>query len=203
MNAISRASIAERCGPGCPTCADLRRAAVALSASAGLDGVTPEGLAEVSGLRPERLGVHDCGAADTCLAAAYRETIEGMLSRYTACLQAAPTRGAGVRDATADLLAYLARHPDVASFVTVEAPKGGPRLAALREGLRRRSVGRLAEELARFDGVDVASERQLEQLVETMERTVARYVTAGEAAKLPGALDAVLATVGEPLLARR
>ena len=46
----SRAS-AGACTPGCPTCADLRRAAVALVGSMGLEGVTPERLGQVAGLR--------------------------------------------------------------------------------------------------------------------------------------------------------
>lgn len=202
MTAISRASIADRCGPGCPTCADLRRAAVALAGRAGLEGVTPERLAQFTDLPVERLGVHECGAADTCVAAAYRETIEGMQSRYAARMRAAPTPEEGLRDATADLLAYLTRHPDVASFVAVEAPRGGSQLASLREGLRRRSVRSLAAELERFDGANAAPERHVERLVDTMWRTIARHVAAGQTATLPEELDRMLATVGEPLLAR-
>jgi len=200
MTAITRASITARCGPGCPTCADLRRAAVALAGRAGLAGVTSERLAQFAGLPRGTLGVHVCGDVEACLAAAYRETIAGMQSRYAARLRAAATLDAGLRDATADLLAYAARHPDVASFVTVEIPRGGGELAVLRERLHRQTIRNLREELGRFEGA-AAPEPQVELLIETMRQTIAHRVTTGETANLLDTLDAVLATAGEPLVA--
>jgi hypothetical protein len=195
MTATSTASITGRCGPGCPTCADLRRAAVALAGGIGLAGVTSERLARFAGLPVETLELHVCGDADACITAAYRETIAGMQSRFAARLRAATTREQGLRDATANLLAYLARHPDVASFVTVEVVHGGRDLMAQHERLRRESVRSLQRELARFDGDAVAPEVQLEMLVATIGQTIARHVTAGEAEKLPDVLDEALAIV--------
>ena len=182
-----------RCRPGCPTCADLRRAAVALVASVGLEGVTRERLGQVAGLPPEVLDAHICGRIDVVIPAAYQEQMEGLQARFAARLRRAATREAGLRDATADLLADLARHGDVAAFVTVEVIKGGRELLELREQMRRRSVANVRRELARFDGGAVASELQVEMLVATMGHTIARHVDAGRTSELTGALEPALA----------
>jgi hypothetical protein len=121
-----------RCLPGCPTCADLRRAAVALVASVGLEGSTCERLGQVAGLSSDALDAHACGDVDVCVRAAYAETMEGLQARFAARLHRAATREEGLRAATADLLDYLARHGDVAAFVTVEVLKGGRDLLELR-----------------------------------------------------------------------
>jgi hypothetical protein len=193
MTAISTASITRRCGPGCPTCADLRRAAVGLTGGIGFAGVTSERLATFAELPVETLELHVCGDADACVTAAYRETIEGMQSRFAARLRAAATRDEALRDATADFLAYLARHPDVAAFLTA---RGDREMMALREELRRVSIRNLQRELTRFDGEAVTPELELQRLVATMGRTVARHVAARETQKLPDALDAALETAG-------
>jgi hypothetical protein len=182
-----------RCLPGCPTCADLRRAAVALVGSEGLEGATQERLGQVAGLEPGTLALHVCGDVHVCVRAAYEEAIEGLQARYAARLHRAATREEGLRDATADLLAYLARHGDVAAFVTVEVLKGGRELLELREELRRRSVANVRRELARFDGGAVASDLQIEMLVATMGHTIARHVDAGRTSELTGALEPALA----------
>jgi hypothetical protein len=184
------------CTPGCPTCADLRRAAVALVGTVGLEGVTRERLGPVAGLQPEALDVHVCGAVDVCVAAAYEELLEGLQARFAARLRRATTRDEGLRDATADLLAYLARHGDVASFVTVEVRKGGRELLQLREALRRRTIATVRRELARFDGAAVASELQIEMLVATMGHTIARHVDQGRTSELPSVLEPALAMSG-------
>jgi hypothetical protein len=201
MTALPKTSTTDQCGPGCPTCADLRRAAVALVGSMGLEGITPVRLARVAGLPPDALAVHACGDVDACVASAYRKAVEGMQSRYAARLRAASTREEALRDATRDLLVYLARHPDVASFVSVEVRNGGRALMSLREELRRRSVANVRRELARFDGPAVAPELQVEMLIATMGHTIARHVATGETAKLPDALEPALAMAGacEPL----
>jgi DNA-binding transcriptional regulator YbjK len=201
MTAFPTPSTTDRCGPGCPICADLRRAAVALVGAMGLEGVTPERLAQVAGLPAGALPTHACGDVDACVAAAYCEAIEGMQSRYAARLRAAATREEGLRDATGDLLAYLARHADVASFVSVEVLKGGRELLELRERLRRQSVENVRRELARFDGAAVAPTLQVEMLIGTMAHTIARHVATGETARLPDALDPALAMADacEPL----
>jgi hypothetical protein len=187
---------AERCLPGCPTCADLRRAAVALVASVGLEGVTRERLGQVAGLGPASLDVHICGRLDIVIPAAYEELMEGLQARFADRLRHGATREDGLRDATADLLAYLARHGDVAAFVTVEVLKGGRELLELRERLRLRTVANVRRELARWDGEAVASELQIEMLVATMGHTIARHVDAGRTAELPGAIEPALAMAG-------
>jgi hypothetical protein len=201
MTAFDSSPTTATCAPGCPDCADLRRAAVALIGSMGLAGVTPERLAQVAGLPEPALGVHACGDADACVAAAYEEAIAGLQSRYAARLRAAATREEGLRDATRDLLAHLARHPDVAAFVAVEVLGGNRELLELRERLRRQSVAGVRRELARFDGAAVAPALQVEMLVATMAHTIARRVTTGETARLPEALEPVLAMADacEPL----
>jgi len=153
------------------------------------------------GLPAGGLAAHACGDVDECVAAAYREAVEGVQSRYAVRLRAASTRDEALQDATRDLLTYLARHPHVASFVSVEVLKGGRELMALREELRRRSVANVRRELARFDGPAVAPELQVEMRIATMGHTIARHVTTGETAKLPSALDPALAMAGacEPL----
>jgi hypothetical protein len=186
----------DRCLPGCPTCADLRRAVVALVGSVGLEGLTRERLGQVAGLTPAALGAHICGRLDVVVPAAYQEQMEGMQARFAARLRRGATRDAGLRDATADLLAYLARHGDVAAFVTVEVTKGGRELLELREQMRRRSVANVRRELARFDGDAVASELQIEMLVATMGHTIARHVDAGRTSELPAALEPALAMAG-------
>ncbi len=182
-----------RCLPGCPTCADLRRAAVALVASVGLDRVTDERLGQVAGLPPDTLADHVCGTVGVCVPAAYEEQMEGLQARFAAALHRAPTREEGLRAATADLLAYLARHGDVAAFVTVEILKGGRELLELREDLRRRSVANVRRELARFDGADVVPDLQIEMLVATMGQAIARHVNAGRTSELPEAIEPALA----------
>ena len=184
---------AGRCLPGCPTCADLRRASVALVGSVGLEGATQERLGQVAGLEPGTLALHACGDVHVCVRAAYEEAMEGLQARYAARLHRAATREEGLRDATADLLAYLARHGDVAAFVTVEVLKGGRELLELREKLRVRSVANVRRELARFDGGAVASTLQIEMLVATMGHTIARHVDAGRTSELTGALEPALA----------
>jgi hypothetical protein len=181
--------------------ADLRRAAVALIGSMGLAGVTLERLAHVAGLPEPARSVHACGELDACVAAAYQETVEGMQSRYAARLRTAATRDEGLRDATRDLLAYLARHSDVAAFVSIEVLNGGRELLELRERLRRQSVANVRRELARFDGPGTAPELQVEMLVATMGHTIARHVTTGQTAMLTGALEPALAMADacEPL----
>jgi DNA-binding transcriptional regulator YbjK len=182
-----------RCLPGCPTCADLRRAAVALVGSMGLEGVTDERLAQVAGLQPGASALHACGAVDVCVPAAYEELIEGMQARFAARLHRARTREEGLWAATDDLLRYLARHGDVAAFVTVEVLKGRRELRELREQLRRRTVANVRRELERFDGDAVASDLQIEMLVATMGHTIARHVDAGRTSELTGALEPALA----------
>jgi len=184
------------CGPGCPTCADLRRAAVALVGSFGLEGATPRRLAQVAGLPDATLARHACGDVDRVIRAAYVEQIELLQARYAARLHGAPSRDEGLREATADLLAYLARHADVAAFVTLEVLKGGRELLELREALRIRTVANLRRELARFDYGAVASDLQIEMLLATMNHTIARHVEAGRAAELPAALEPALAMAG-------
>jgi hypothetical protein len=185
-----------RCLPGCPTCADLRRAAVALVGSVGLEGVTPERLGQVAGLAPEALDAHICGRVDIVIPAAYAEQMEGLQARFAGRMRRAQTREEGLREATADLLAYLARHGDVAAFVTVEVVRGGRELLELREAMRRRSVANVRRELARFDGGAVASELQIEMLVATMGHTIARHVQAGRTSELTAALEPALAMAG-------
>ena len=196
MSAITAASITRRCGPGCPTCADLSRAVIALADREGMAGVTPERLARFAGLPVERLDLHVCGKVEACVADAYGETMEGLQSRYAAQMRAAATRDEALRDATADLFAYLARHPAVASFVAVEVFRGGPELLELREELRRRSVRELARELGRFDGDGSAPEIQGETIVAAIGQTVARHVATGQTRRLPDAVAGVLATGG-------
>lgn len=201
MSEFETDDAAGRCLPGCPTCADLRRAAVAVVGSLGLEGMTPERLAHVCGLRPEIAARHVCGSVDVVVPAAYAEAMEGLQARFAARLHRAASREQGLRVATADLLAYLARHGDVAAFVTVEVRKGGRELQQLREAMRRRSVANVRRELARFDGAAVASDLQIEMLVATMGLTIARHVEAGRTADLPDALEPALAMADacEPL----
>jgi DNA-binding transcriptional regulator YbjK len=189
------------CGPGCPTCADLRRAAVALIGRMGLEAVTPERLAQVAGMPEDVLALHACGDVDACVAAAYREAIEGMQSRFAARLRSAATRDSGLRDATRDLLVYLARHADVAAFVSIEVLNGPRELLELREHLRRGSVASVRRELARFDGAAVAPELQVEMLLATMSHAIARQVTTGQTGMLPEVLEPALtmAHACEPL----
>ncbi len=189
-------AVTRPCGPGCPICADLRRAATAVVGGFGLEGVTHERLAQVSGLTPATVATHVCGDVEVVVAVAYEELIEGLQARFAARLHRAPSREAGLRDATGDLLAYLARHGDVAAFVTVEVVKGGRALLELREQLRRRSIAAVRRELARFDGDAVASELQIEMLLATMGLTIARHVGAGRTAELPAALEPALAMAG-------
>jgi DNA-binding transcriptional regulator YbjK len=196
MTDTETAGPTSRCGPGCPTCADLRRAAVALVGSFGLGGVTPRRLAQLAGLPLETMARHACGDVDRVIPAAYQEQIEGLQARFAARLHRARSRDAGLRDATADLLAYLARHADVAAFVTVEVLKGGRELLELREALRLRTVANVRRELARFDRGAVASDLQIEMLVATMGHTIARHVEAGRTAELPDALEPALAMAG-------
>lgn len=196
MTEIESATPTGRCTPGCPTCADLRRAAVALVGSVGLEGVTGERLAQVAGLPPETLRLHVCGDVEVVIPAAYEEQMEGLQARFAARLHRAASRDEGLRDATADLLAYLARHPDVAAFVTVEVLKGGRELLELREELRLRTVANVRRELARFDHGAVASDLQIEMLVATMGHTIARHVDGGRTAELPAALEPALAMAG-------
>jgi hypothetical protein len=192
---------AGRCLPGCPTCAKLRRAAVALVGSLGLEGITAERLAQVSGLSPEIAAHHVCGSVDVVVPAAYVEAMDGLQARYAARLHRAATREQALRDATADLLAYLARHGDVAAFVTVEVRKGGRELQELREAMRRRSVANVRRGLARFDGDAVAPDLQIEMLVATMGVTIAQHIDAGRTADLPSAIEPalVMADACEPL----
>jgi hypothetical protein len=201
MTAFDSSRRPSTCGPACPTCADLRRAAVALVGSMGLAGVTPERLAQVAALPERALAAHVCGDVDACVAAAYQETIEGMQSRYAARLRAAATRDEALRDATRDLLAQLARRPAVAAFVTIEVLGGNRELLELRERLRRQSVAIVRRELARFDGAGVAPELQVEMLLGTMAHAIARRVSSGETATLPDVLEPVLTLAGacEPL----
>jgi hypothetical protein len=190
-----------RCRPGCPICAGLRRAAVAVVGNLGLDGITAERLAQVCGLRPEAAARHACGSVDVVVAAAYVEAMEGLQARFAARLRRAATREQGLRDATADLLAYLARHGDVAAFVTVEVRHGHRELQKLREKMRLRSVANVRRELARFDGDAVAPDLQIEMLIATMGLIIARHVEAGRTAELPAALEPALALADacEPL----
>jgi hypothetical protein len=192
------------CRAGCQTCADLRRAVVALAGSFGLEAVTGDRLAEVARIPAHALDAHACGAVDACVAAAYEEQIEGLQARFAARLRRGPTREDGLREATSDLLAYLARHPDVAAFVSVEVVKGGRELLELRERLRQRSVENVRRELARFDGAAVAPQLQIEMLVATMSHTIARHVHAGRTSELPDAIEPALAMASacEPLPAR-
>ena len=201
MTAFEMPPLTGTCGPGCPTCADLRRAAVALIGSMGLDGVTPERVAHVAGLPEDVLALHACGDVDACVAAAYREATEGMQSRFAARLREATTRDQGLRDATRDLLAYLARHDDVAAFVVVEVLNGPRELLELREHLRQVSVASVRRELARFDGAAVAPELQVEMLLATMGHAISRQVATGQTATLPAALEPALtmAHACEPL----
>lgn len=201
MSELETDAAAGRCGPGCPICADLRRAAVAIVGSLGLEGITAERLAQVSGLRPETAARHVCGSVDVVVPAAYEEAMEALQARFAARLHRAATREQGLRDATADLLEYLARHGDVAAFVTVEVRKGDRELQKLREAMRRRSVANVRRELARFDGDAVASDLQIEMLVATMGLTIARHVDAGRTAELPAAIEPALAMADacEPL----
>jgi hypothetical protein len=150
----------------------------------------------VAGPAPEVLDAHICGRIDVVIPAAYQEQMEGLQARFAARLRRGATREAGLRDATADLLDYLARHGDVAAFVTVEVVKGGRELLELREQLRRRSVANVRRELARFDGGVVASELQVEMLVATMGHTIRRHVDAGRTSELAGAIEPALAMAG-------
>jgi hypothetical protein len=202
MTAFDSSRTSSICGPACPTCADLRRAAVALVGSMGLADVTPERLAQVAALPERALAAHVCGDVDACVAAAYQETIEGMQSRYAARLRAAATREEALRDATRDLLVQLAHRPAVAAFVTIEVLGGNRELLELRERLRRQSVASVRRELARFDGA-AAPELQVEMLVGTMTHAIARRVSSGETATLPDLLEPVLtlAEACEPLSA--
>jgi predicted transcriptional regulator len=196
MTETDSAAPSGTCGPGCPTCAHLRRAAVALVGGFGLQGVTTERLGHVAGVAADVLGEHACGAADACVIAAYTELIEGLQARFASRLHAAATRDEGLRDATADLLDHLARHTDVAAFVTVEVLQGGRELLELREALRRRSVANVRRGLARFDGGAVVPELQIEMLVATMGTTIARHVTSGRASELRDAIGPALAMAG-------
>jgi hypothetical protein len=201
MTAFDSSRTTSTCSPACPTCAELRRAAVALGGSMGLASITPGRLAEVAALPERALTAHVCGDVDACVAAAYQETIEGMQSRYIARLRVAATREDALRDATRDLLAQLARHPAVAAFVTIEVLGGDRELLELRERLRRQSVANIRRELARFDGAAAAPELQVEMLVGTMTHAIARRVSSGETATLPDLLEPVLmlADACEPL----
>jgi hypothetical protein len=162
----------------------------------GLEGETRERLGPVAGLQPEALDAHVCGAVDVCVATAYEELMEGLQARFADHLRRASSRDEGLRDATADLLAYLARHGDVASFVTVEVRKGGRELLQLREEMRGRTIANVRRELARFDGPAVASDLQIEMLVATMGHTIARHVELGRTSELPSALGPALAMAG-------
>jgi hypothetical protein len=203
MTAFETPPVIRACGPGCPVCADVRRAAVALVGSLGLAGVTPERLAQVAGLPAEALAAHRCGEVDACVAAAYREAVEGMQSRFAARLRSAATREDGLRDATEDLLAYLARNSDLAALVAVEVLNGGRELLELRERLRRRSVENVRRELARLDGTAAPPAVQVEMLVATIGHAIARQVTTGQTALLPEMLEPALTLVHacEPLAA--
>jgi hypothetical protein len=201
MSEFETDDAAGRCLPGCPTCADLRRAAVAVIGSLGLERLTAERLAHACGLRREIADRHVCGSVEVVVPAAYAEAMQGLQARYAARLHRAATREQALRDATADLLEYLARHGDVAAFVTVEVRKGGRELQELREAMRRQSVTNVRRGLARFDGDAVASDLQIEMLVATMGLTIARHVEAGRTADLPAALGPALAMADacEPL----
>jgi hypothetical protein len=182
-----------RCVPHCATCARLRRAAVALAGSGGLEGLAPEAIARAARLPASALEAHACGDVGVCVRTAYQELVEALQVRFAACMRAADTSEDGLRDATADLLAYLGDHPNVAAFLTTEVLKGDRAVHALRERMRLQSVANVRRELARFAGGAAVPELQIEMFLATMGQTIAQHVNRGHTADLAEAIEPALA----------
>ncbi|HEY4095293.1 MAG TPA: hypothetical protein VGM33_07285 [Baekduia sp.] len=107
----------------------------------GVDALDVEALAQAAGMDASAVDAHLAGDVLGLLGAAYLASARALEAGCDAAYRAAPTPREGVERSIRWLLRTLADDPDRGLFAFVELARGPAALVALREQIRRSSVG--------------------------------------------------------------
>jgi DNA-binding transcriptional regulator YbjK len=189
------------CRSGCPACARMRKAAIEVVGRGGLEALDDSALCSAAGVGAGEHAAH-YGHAQACLQAAYEELAAEILAGYRAAFATAVSWREGLRAATEQLLARLARDPGEARLLFVEVLRA-PGLRRQRDLARKASVAVFAREHERRRGPEQLADVHFELLQGAMFQLIASEVLAGRAARLQELSDELLtlAAVFEPIAA--
>jgi hypothetical protein len=190
------------CVPACPTCADLRKAALTIVGDEAIDALTDVRLAAEGGLSVEELKRHYATAA-LCLYQTYDEVALSIYRDFERCFAAERGWRDGLRLAASTLLGRMAARPAEARLCFAEILRGDCELLRHREASRRRLHDLFMRELGKRCEQPGLFAIQLELLIGAEFQAIAAAVGEDHISQLP-ALDAELesrAHVFEPVAA--
>lgn len=166
----------------------LRAALCGLAAESGYDAVTVRALINRASVSTSTFYKH-FGSVEDCFAAIIGMTIRGLVARMAAGRDPDAGVVAGLRSAVRCLMESMAREPETARAVFVEAFAAGPRAREEMETAIGELEALLAESLAVAPRPVVGTRHLAVGLVAGWVRTVRRTTLTGRADELPGLAD--------------
>ena len=173
-----------RCEPGCPGCARVEDAALAIIGRDGSEALSHEGLELQAGLPPGEAARH-YPTVEACLLRTCDRVCRELRAEFESAFSLGTSWGSSLALAHRRVLARLATHPAEASLCFVEPLRGDRELRRRRDRRRRAIVDFLTEQRLHFGRGAVMSKLQIELLVGAAFHEVATMVEAGRTAELP------------------
>jgi AcrR family transcriptional regulator len=166
----------------------LRAALSGLAAESGYDTVTVRALIHRASVSTSTFYKH-FGGVEECFAAIVGMTIRGLVARMAAARGPDADVLAGLRAAVRYLMESMAREPETARAVLVEAFAAGPRVRAEMEAALGELEQLLAESLAVAPRPAVGTPHLAVGLIAGAARIVRKTALTGRADELPGLAD--------------
>jgi AcrR family transcriptional regulator len=173
--------------PGCPTCRELREAAIALATRDGIDAVTMTAIKDEVGTQHSTAKRH-YRSAEECLVAAYDEAAGDFFDAFANAFTAAESWPDRLHQAADAVMALVRARPRTARFCAVEAARSSS--LALRQRqlvMRERYVAALEDQYARDGGDDELPALRFEVMVGAARHAVGRVLESGRFG--PGDID--------------
>jgi hypothetical protein len=181
------------CKPGCPTCAKLADAALAIIAKAGTEALSHEALELEVGLRHGE-AIQHYTTVDSCVLALYDRVCGELLAEFASAFSVGNSWDSALAHAQRRVQSRLAKHPGEARLCFVEPLRGNREFRRRRDLRRQWLVAFLTEQRRRLEPGATTSRIQIELLVGAAFQQIVTMVEAGRAAELT-ALDARLGEV--------
>jgi AcrR family transcriptional regulator len=172
------------CKQGCPTCAELRGAALQIVGGEGIEAMTLERLSSEAGLSLDEVVPH-YPSASACLYETYEEVSRGVLADFAATFAAEMGWRHALTAAARKLLERMAARPAEARLCFQEILRGDHELLRRRDAARQRMVDLFVRELRRRLGDNEVPRIQLELLIGAGFQAIAAAVEEDRLSELP------------------
>jgi AcrR family transcriptional regulator len=168
--------------PGCPTCREMREAAIELAARDGIDAVTMTAIKDELGTQHATAKRH-YSSAEECLVAAYEEAAGDFFDAFANAFTAARSWPERLHRSADAVMALVRSRPQAARFCVVEVTRSSS--GALRQRdivMRGRYVAVLTDQYEREIGDDELPALRFEVMIGAGRHAVGRGLETGRVA---------------------